>query len=308
MTTPPYFFLSYPRASGAKVEVFKKDLEEKLMGRVSFPPRGYLVTFDRDIQQGKDWVNYLTTGLKTDNVLLAVLDARYFSRDSDCGKELKAFISRHKGLRVDGQGCLVGLTNILLILWQKEEAIRGMIPPILRRIEDVPAISKIKKAVARYTDKGMESCVKRGRVYYEDLIDAFADAIRQMPDLDPGPPLAFAELENAFDYDWSKLPAEGSNVPLPDHGDPRGPGAVAAFYMMPHFLPASGGLAPFAGAFVIEVTFGTPESRERRRCRTVANCARGSSARGAGGLPLWAAALRAGCREHHDEPCGAATS
>src|SRR5271166_1081061 len=260
MAMPPYFFLSYPRAIGTKIEVFKKDLEQKMLGQTPPPGRGYLVTFDRDIPQGNDWQTCLGVGLQTDKVLLAVLDARYFRPDSDCGKELSAFIRRHKSVRVDGEGCLVGLTNILPVLWQKEEAIRNNIPPILRRIEDVPPIAGIKNAVARYTEKGMENCVKRGRVYYEDLIDAFADAIRQMPDLDPEPGIDFARLENAFDYDWSILPKESSTAPPPVQREPLGPGALAVFYMMPRLLPGSGRQASFADVFVIEAAFGTPRT------------------------------------------------
>jgi hypothetical protein len=79
------------------------------------------------------------------------------------------------------------------------------VPRFLSLLSDRPGEKKpnqrLRDAINLYVEIGMEGCV-RNFPHYRELLNSMAARIRDMPELPPGPPTRFADLGNAFEYDW----------------------------------------------------------------------------------------------------------
>jgi hypothetical protein len=248
----PTFFFSYARQDrevpGGRLTRFFEDLESRLAGWVGavLDDRQRLGTIDLRVPHGDNWDGALSRALALNKVFIAVITPLYFNRPN-CGKEFSVFVLRNPNLGIDTNGSLTGVANVLLIRWYPETAYCGngdkdsLIPPILRLIEDAPAMRPRdvdrQKAIERYRKKGMEKCVKPDRTYYGELLDAITESIANMHDLPQAKfPVSFATAYNAFSFDWRKhLSNAGvaiSNAQLPiSNGQvlPRPLGSVLVF-------------------------------------------------------------------------------
>jgi len=212
--TRPTFFFSHARrdteSPGRYLLKFFRDLDTRISSWTPEPPP--YGTIDRRIPHGSDWDDHLSSALAGNTAFLAVLTPLYGTR-VNCGKELGVFLARSSGLGVDVNGQLRGVQNVLPIQWMPRSAYAvnaekdALIPVVLRRIEDVPAVAfgdtEAEKAIERYRQFGMERCVSPGARYYERLLDIFAQRIVQLPALPPTAPVDFAAAVDAFRNDWT---------------------------------------------------------------------------------------------------------
>lgn len=213
MAQPTFFFSHARRDSdqpGQYLLRFFRDLEERIaaFAVVGNPPYGVI---DRRIKHGSDWDSALSAALDRNNAFLAVLTPLYGMRPN-CGKELGVFLLRSPTLGINAAGQLTGLQNILPIQWMPREAYTvnaekdALIPPVLRRVEDVPADPldelELSKAIKRYRRYGMERCVSPGALYYRILLDLIAKRIVDLPELPPANGSSFATAIDAFKEDW----------------------------------------------------------------------------------------------------------
>jgi len=109
------------------------------------------------------------------------------------------------------------------------------VPPLLRSVEWKPASGtdpQLTAAIKRYRRRGMEGCVSPGRGYYDLLLNAFADRMKEMPPLNPA---AFEpDLENgddAFTAAWLKPQGTGQVQSPTPVAEPMGPGALVMTYI-----------------------------------------------------------------------------
>jgi hypothetical protein len=209
----PTFFFSHARQDrGRYLLQFFEDLEKKLARwtGINLEIDQHLGTIDNRIPHSDDWDENLSHGLSSDNTFIAILSPTYFGR-LNCGKELSVFLLRSSKLGIDRNGSLTGVENVMPIRWYPEvtyaaDGIKDhLIPEILRLIEDAPAARagdpERNRAIEKYRKKGMERCVRRGN-YYDELLDAFVEAIRDMEKLASRPIVRFADAFDAFNYDW----------------------------------------------------------------------------------------------------------
>src|SRR5262249_27967839 len=208
----PTFFLSHARKDrempGNYLRRFFNDLESTLIQWTS-AGRG---TIDARVPQTANWDAELSNGLSNDKVFVAILTPFYFDREN-CGQDLGVFLLRRPDLGIDSNGSLTGVKNVLLIRWLRENAYtininESVIPPILRLIEDSPAEdlnnTARTRAIKRYRQMGMQNCVRPGTVYYQELLDAFVETIRDLPKIPSASAVSFSTAIDAFNYDWSK--------------------------------------------------------------------------------------------------------
>jgi hypothetical protein len=247
---PPTFFFSYARSDeevpSLKLSQFFEDLQKTLVQRTAgLPPGIRLGTHDRRVAQGADWDDELSRGLKTNKALVAVATQPYFS-SKNCGKEIAVFARRHPAARLDGDGALRHASNILHIRWLDDGGYAlnrvkdAALHPLLRKVTWTPAEdgrSARTKAINRYRDKGMELCVKPARDYYVELLRAFADSVKNMPDLPEATfPVAWNSIQSAFEAGWGDVDREHSDgasaeaVPLAPV-TPSGPADATVVYI-----------------------------------------------------------------------------
>jgi len=213
MSDFPTFFFSHARQDRGQILLhFYEDIEKRLLRwtGIVLEPNQLLGTIDNRIPHGDDWDENLSRGLSNSKTFVAILSPTYFERPN-CGKELSVFLLRSAKLGIDSNGSLTGVENVLPIRWYPASAYRrygspdDAIPEILRLIEDGPAAQpgnrERTRAIEKYRQKGMERCVRRGD-YYDELLDAFVETIRDMKALPPGSPVRFSEAFDAFGYDW----------------------------------------------------------------------------------------------------------
>jgi hypothetical protein len=205
----PTFFFSYARKDdeekGARpiMRRFFDDLQNALEAVTpGLPVKVRLGTLDRRIENGRDWDDDLTHGLKTSKALVVIATPWYFEREN-CGKEIAVFARRMHPPAEVIDGNLRHATNILHIRWMDNSAYRvnggeddnAQVHPVLHKVEwtlpdvlpniSADAAKRRAYAVQRYHEYGMRRCVKPTREYYEDLLTAFREAIREMPELPP---------------------------------------------------------------------------------------------------------------------------
>jgi hypothetical protein len=248
----PTFFFSYTRRDAERkpsptVQRFFEDLQDVLEERTVGLTQGTrLGTYDRRIGQGRDWDDELSRGLKLNKALIAIATPSYFDNEN-CGKEIAVFVRRHVGVRIDRAGCLRNITNILHIRWLNDPAYESngvkdaLVHQILRKVTWTPAEDGRKSladAVHRYRDKGMAMCVKPNRDYYIELLRAFAESVKRMPQL-PEARFRFSweDIRSAFATDWAEVVEAEVDDHAPESAapliaqEPTGPADVAMFYL-----------------------------------------------------------------------------
>lgn len=260
---------------GRYLQAFFEDLEIKLAqwAGVNLDDEHQLGTIDQRIQQGENWDEDLSRGLKNDKVFVAILTPLYFNRPN-CGKELGVFLLRMPGLGIDQNGALTGVRNVLLIRWMPENAYAvntgkdSLIPPIIRLIEDTPADDgrdpDRTRAIERYRKKGMEMCVNV-EPHYPELLNLFAARIRDLPELPPALEASFATAQDAFRYDWENhFTSAGARVtpsstPAVDRVGPSALTSVVVFYVTRRPFARDPNAVNFADQLIAEALPGEPE-------------------------------------------------
>jgi|GEM_PF-5638244 len=276
----PTFFFSHARqdreAPGKYLLSFFEDLEQKLAAwaGVNLDPKTRLGTIDERVPQGDNWDENLSRALSKDNAFVAVLSPLYFNREN-CGKEVAVFLLRSSTLGIDANGSLTGVANVMPIRWYPDSAYStngikdSLIPKILRLIEDLPAATpgnpERRRAIERYRRKGMEKCVRGGK-YYEELLDAFVEVIRDMQKLPSRQTIGFADAVNAFKFDWSKhlngveqQPSRPSAL-LTQRPTPLT--SIVAFYITPRPFEPCTTAVDFADYLISEPTPGEPTTTD----------------------------------------------
>jgi hypothetical protein len=250
----PTFFFSYARrdtgkAPSSKLLQFFEDLQETLEQRTPKLPDGVsLGTLDLRVTHTSDWDDELSHALKTNKALVAVATPTYFDKEN-CGKEIAVFARRHSAARLDSDGALRHASNILHIRWYEDAAYESnrikdaALHPLLRKVTWTPAENgkaARSKAVHLYREKGMKMCVKPSRDYYDELLQAFADSVKNMPELPEATfPVSWSNIRSAFEADWTDVPREEHVKHMGVEGTaaaatpivPSGPADVAAFYL-----------------------------------------------------------------------------
>ena len=239
MTKVPTFFFSHARQDretpGKYLTCFFHDLEMRLAQWIGVSLKETrLGTIDLRISQGADWDEALSRGLANDKVFVAILTPLYFNRNN-CGKELGVFLLRSPGLGIDGNGALTGVRNLVPIRWMPENAYTAntttgsLIPPILRRIEDTPADEgddpERTKAIEKYRRKGMARCVT-SQPEYDELLNLFAELIRDIDNLPSASSVSFATAIDAFNHDWKGFLASAGALGTLPAGPPLSVAAV----------------------------------------------------------------------------------
>jgi hypothetical protein len=277
MSTYPTFFFSHAGGDrelpGRYLIRFFEDLEKVLASwaGVSLDDRR-LGTIDKRIEQGRDWDRSLSTSLSDDVAFIAVYTPLYFNREN-CGKELGVFLLRIPNLGIDTNGALTRVTNVIPIRWMAQEAYAAntvkdsLIPRILRLIEDTPADPGYDedraRAIDRYRKKGMSACVGTGR-HYNELLDLFAQAIRELKPLPAAANPSFAGAFDAFRYDWADHFATSGQraeqafaTAVAPPIEPRALNSVVAFYLTRRALTFDAAVVSFADKLIAEPLNGT---------------------------------------------------
>jgi hypothetical protein len=265
----PTFFFSYARQDDWSnyLSRFYDDLEKTVAQWSGHSLKDQpLGTFDLRIPLGADWSALLVGALSSGSAFVMAETPLYYSRE-DCGKELRAFLRRSAELGIDESGALTGARNVIRVRWLPEAAYsipadnRTRIPAILSRIEhtppQVPDDDDRNAAIRRYARKGMKSCVDL-QPYYNELLDAFAEAIVNAADtLPPGEPRAFETEQNAFEFDWRGHFHAPDQLPQQDAAptvarEPEGLRSIVAFHITHRPLSASADAISFADLLVSE--------------------------------------------------------
>jgi hypothetical protein len=271
----PTFFLSYSHRDDPSdaVLAFFEDLHDRLKRTIGGVPRdAKLGLFDRNTPIGHDWETTLSDKLSAYRALVSVVTLAYFDSDN-CGKEVSVFARRHAHASLDDSGQIRDTTNILPIRWDEPGhfALNGkpdaQIHATFARITwklPVTGTAAQKAAVERYHEQGMRRCVKPKRSYYEDLLNAFAYAIRDMAELPPAAfPVTWDGTRSAFAAGWKELPpyagAGGPATPPQPIPEPSSPNDVVFFYLtaQPAMVEARG--VPFADRLLARQSW-LPES------------------------------------------------
>lgn len=272
----PTFFFSHARQDselpGRYLIRFFEDLERVLAtwAGVALEERR-LGTIDKRVRHGADWNEQLSQSLSADRALLAVYTPLYFTRPN-CGKELGVFLMRIPDLGIDTNGGLTRVRNVIPIRWLAQEAYAAntgkdsLIPPILRLIEDTPPDTgdddDRRKAIERYRKKGMSACVTV-EPHYRELLDLFAQAIRDLNPLPSAANASFAGALNAFQHDWTRqftaagtsvetAPSAVATVPL----EPRALTSVVAFHLTRREVMIDSAVVSFADKLIAEPISG----------------------------------------------------
>jgi hypothetical protein len=267
--TKPTFFFSHARQDTEGLSnclrTFFEDLEMRVAQWAGVNLRDQpLGTLDRRIPHGANWDASLSKALATNRAFVAVVTPLYPQRPN-CGKELCVFLQRSPKLGLNAEGALLGVENVLVIRWMAERAYTAggqrdaQIPKILRLIEDTPADPgrdpERSAAIERYRRKGMEACVGN-EPHYRELLDAFAERLRDMADLPAGIEIDFPTARNAFEYDWHqhfKCVASTASDPAASPAvEPKALESVVVFYVSDIPLPRVGSDSAFADALLAE--------------------------------------------------------
>jgi hypothetical protein len=279
MPNPPTFFFSHARqdreAPGKYLLAFFEDLERKLASwaGVNLDQKTRLGTIDERVPHGDNWDDNLSLALSSDNAFVAILSPLYFNREN-CGKEVAVFLFRSSGLGIDANGSLTGVENFMPIRWLPEAAyaINGirdsLVPKILKLVEDVPAATprnpERRRAIERYRQKGMEKCVRGGK-YYDELLDAFVEVIRDWQKLPPQPKTDFVKAVNAFNFDWSKHFNTAAQASTPSPLTTQRPtplSSIVAFYVTPRTFEPCTAAVDFADHLIAEPAAGEPTTTD----------------------------------------------
>ncbi len=280
----PTFFFSHSRqdrettgseTTESHLERFFRNLKEKVANYSGVDHKTIRIgTIDLKVRQGADWDRDLSDPLSTDKVFVAILSPTYFNREN-CGKELFAFVQRSPNIGIDINGALTDIENVLPIRWYYEEVYSvntqkdALIPPILRRINYVPADDgndpERTAAIERYRKKGMQRCVAV-EPHYEELLHLFALRIRELDDLPSAGSISFATLCNAFACDWrTYLASKGKRVDevplpasLPEQIGLRTLESVVAFYVTNRSFEPDPTAVDFADQLIAESPVGEP--------------------------------------------------
>jgi hypothetical protein len=273
MSNLPTFFFSHARSDGelpgSFLTKFFRDLEGRL--KAAGEQGNKLGVIDKRIKHGNDWDTDLSDGLTKSRAFIAIFSPLYFTREN-CGKELGEFLLRNPAMKIDTAGSLADVKNVLPIRWYPESFYTrnagkdSIIPPLLSRIEDVPAEdlddAERDAAIKRYRKKGMEACVDN-QPSYRELLTMLVERIKDMQELPaPNPPVSFATARNAFLMDWAAylggkgaqtnvaaVAAAASQAPP---APPRGLAYVGAFFLTNRPHTRSAEKVPFADALLAE--------------------------------------------------------
>lgn len=277
MAEIPRFFFSHARQDieerDGLLNTFFEDLESRLAQWAGVNYKEVpLATIDKRTEQGKNWNAELSAALKADKTLVAIYTPVFFEREN-CGKELGIFLLRSGNLGFGLGGALTGVENVIPIRWMKDRAYRsngkddGVIPPFLREIEDTPADPgrdpDRAKIIAKYRRQGMRNCVNTAE--YSELLDLFAERLRDAPPLRSGQAADFNSAIDAFNYDWSKhfgQPPPPPQTPSATMAAPGGLQTLVVYYVTPRNAVIDSTNVNFADCLIAEPQSGQAQGTD----------------------------------------------
>lgn len=188
-----YFFFSYARSDEENqphIDKFFEDLETEIRSQEGTIAPNVNVGFrdKRNIEVGHQWPSELTEALRYSKAIVCLYSPTYFNRPF-CGKEVQAFLSRHRAHPKAGS-----TAAILPVIWRKPERVPGSVTRIQYDSLDLPK---------SYRDHGLRRIMTQRRHSddYKIFVETFADKIRAATrvNLQADPNLDIGLLANAFE-------------------------------------------------------------------------------------------------------------
>lgn len=189
-----YFFFSYARGdeeSGAHIDKFFEDLETEIRSQEGTLGFSEEVGFrdKRNIDVGQQWPSELADALRSCKTIVCLYSPTYFNRPY-CGKEVQAFLNRHRAHRTTGSP-----SPILPVIWRKPERVPGSVSAIQYDTLDLPK---------SYREHGLRRLMslRKHTDDYKVFVEKFAAKVRSASKIglaSGDPNLDIAQVGNAFE-------------------------------------------------------------------------------------------------------------